>query len=48
MFISEGLDYDITDVMNNRGASSILDGIRDAIAAATRSNASISRSIRVG
>ena len=27
--------------MNNRGASSILDGIRDAIAAATRSNASI-------
>jgi len=41
VFISEGLDYDITDVMNNRGASSILDGIRDAIAAATRSNASI-------
>jgi VWFA-related protein len=41
LFISEGLDYDITDVMSNRGASSILDGIRDAIAAATRSNASI-------
>ena len=41
LFISEGLDYDITDVMNNRAASSILDGIRGAIAAATRSNASI-------
>ncbi len=41
LFISEGLDYDITDVMNNRSASAIMDGIRDAIAAATRSNASI-------
>ena len=41
VFISEGLDYDFTDVMNNRSASSILDGMRDAIAAATRSNASI-------
>ncbi len=41
LFISEGLDYDITDVMNNRAASSVLDGIRGAIAAATRSNASI-------
>ena len=41
LFISEGLDYDITDVMNNRSASAILDGMRGAIAAATRSNASI-------
>ena len=41
LFISEGLDYDITDVMNNRSASTIIDGMRDAIAAATRSNASI-------
>jgi VWFA-related protein len=41
LFLSEGLDYDITDVMHNRSASSILDGMRDAIAAATRSNASI-------
>lgn len=41
LFISEGLDYDITDVMNNRSASTILDGMRGAIAAATRSNASI-------
>ena len=41
LFISEGIDYDITDVMNNRSASTIIEGMRDAIAAATRSNASI-------
>ena len=41
LFVSEGLDYDITDVMNNRSAGIVLDGIRDAIAAATRSNVSI-------
>ena len=41
LFISEGIDYDISDVMNNRSATAIMDGIRDAIAAATRSNASI-------
>lgn len=41
LFISEGVDYDITDVMNNRSATAILDGIRDAISAATRSNTSI-------
>ena len=41
LFVSEGLDYDITDVMNKRSAGIVLDGIRDAIAAATRSNVSI-------
>ena len=41
VFISEGIDYDISDVMNNRSASAILDGIREAIAAATKSNTSI-------
>ena len=41
LFISEGIDYDISDVMNNRLATAIMDGIRDAIAAATRSNTSI-------
>jgi VWFA-related protein len=41
LFISEGIDYDISDVFNNRSASSIMDETRDAIAAATRSNVSI-------
>lgn len=41
LFISEGIDYDITDVFNNRSASSIIDDTRDAIAAATRSNVTI-------
>ena len=41
LFISEGIDYDITDPFNNRSATSVLDEMRDAIAAATRSNVSI-------
>jgi len=41
LFVSEGIDYDLNDVMNNRSASTILDSMRAAIAAATRSNASI-------
>lgn len=41
LFISEGIDYDITDMFNNRSASSIIDDTREAIAAATRSNVSI-------
>jgi len=41
LFISEGIDYDITDPFNNRSATAILDEMRDAIAAATRSNVSI-------
>ena len=41
LFISEGIDYDITDPFNNRSATAIVDEMRDAIAAATRSNVSI-------
>jgi len=41
LFISEGIDYDITDPFNNRSATAVLDEMRDAIAAATRSNVSI-------
>ena len=41
LLVSEGIDYDITDVFNNPHASSILDETRDVIAAATRSNVSI-------
>ena len=41
LFISEGIDYDIHDVFNNRDASNIVDSTRDAIGAATRANVSI-------
>ena len=41
VFISEGIDYDISDPFNNRSATAILDEMRDAIAAAARSNVSI-------
>ena len=41
LFVSEGIDYDINDVFNNQGASSIINDTRDAVAAATRSNVSI-------
>ncbi|TMJ93018.1 MAG: VWA domain-containing protein [Actinobacteria bacterium] len=41
LFISEGIDYDTTDVFNNRSASMILDSVRDAVGAATRANVSI-------
>lgn len=41
LFISEGIDYDVTDPFNNRSATAILDEMRGAIAAATRSNVSI-------
>ena len=41
LFVSEGIDYDITDVFNNQGASMVIDATREAIAAATRSNVSI-------
>ncbi len=41
VLFSEGIDYDITDVMNNQGASTVIDDSRDAIGAATRSNISI-------
>lgn len=41
LLVSEGLDYDIYDVFNNRSASTILEETRNAIAAATRANVSI-------
>ena len=46
LFVSEGIDYDITDMIpgsgsNHNGASTILDATRDAIASATRSNVAI-------
>jgi VWFA-related protein len=46
LFVSEGIDYDIHDVIpnsgsNHFGASMVLDATRDAVAAATRSNVSI-------
>jgi VWFA-related protein len=41
LFVSEGIDYDINDVFNNQGASTVIDATRDAIIAATRSNVSI-------
>ena len=41
LFVSEGIDYDITDVFSNLHASSIIDDTRDVIAAATRADVSI-------
>src|SRR5262245_22887465 len=46
LFVSEGIDYDIHDVIaangsNHFGASMVMDATRDVIAAATRSNVSI-------
>jgi VWFA-related protein len=46
LFVSEGIDYDIHDIIasngsNHLGASMVLDATRDVIAAATRSNVSI-------
>jgi VWFA-related protein len=46
LFVSEGIDYDINNVIaptgsNHLGASMVLDATRDAIAAATRANVSI-------
>jgi VWFA-related protein len=46
LFLSEGIDYDIHDIIpntgsNHLGASAVLDATRDAIAAATRANVAI-------
>jgi len=46
LFVSEGIDYDIHDIIpqngsNHFGASMVLDATREVIAAATRSNVSI-------
>jgi VWFA-related protein len=38
LFFSEGIDYDITNVFENREATAVMDYTRDAIGAATRSN----------
>jgi VWFA-related protein len=40
LFLSEGLDYDLYDSFNNRGATTVLDAFRSATAAATRANVS--------
>ncbi|MEW6322871.1 MAG: VWA domain-containing protein [Acidobacteriota bacterium] len=41
VLFSEGIDYDITDVFNNRQASTVIDATREAIGAATRGNVAI-------
>ncbi len=41
LFVSEGIDYDIADVFNNRSASTVIDDTRDVISAAARSNVAI-------
>ena len=46
LFVSEGIDYDITDIIprngsNHQAASMILESTRDTIASATRANVSI-------
>ncbi len=41
VMIGEGIDYDITNPFENQDASVIRDDLRDAIAAATRSNVTI-------
>lgn len=41
VLFSEGIEYDIYDVFNNRAASSIMADARDAIAAAQRANVTI-------
>jgi VWFA-related protein len=41
LFVSEGIDYDIHDVFENKEASTIVSSTRDAITAATRGNVTI-------
>jgi VWFA-related protein len=41
VLFSEGIDYDIYDVFNNRSAGTLMDRARDAIAAAQRANVSV-------
>jgi VWFA-related protein len=40
VFFSEGIDYDVTNLIDNREASDVLDATQTAIAAATRANVS--------
>jgi VWFA-related protein len=41
VFFSEGLDYDITNPIQNREATSVIDSMKQATAGATRANVSI-------
>jgi len=41
LFVSEGIDYDIHDVIENKEASAIVSSARDAITMATRGNVTI-------
>ena len=41
ILFSEGIDYDIYDVFNNRSATNVMQDARDAIAAAQRANVAI-------
>lgn len=41
VLFSEGIDYDITDPINNRDATTIMDSTRDLLSAATRANVAI-------
>ena len=41
ILFSEGIDYDIYDVFNNRSATNVIQDARDAIAAAQRANVAI-------
>jgi VWFA-related protein len=41
LLLSEGIDYDITNVFENREATTVFDAVRDAVGGATRSNVAI-------
>ncbi len=41
VLFSEGIDYDISDPINNRDATNIMDSTRDLLSAATRANVAI-------
>ena len=41
IFVSEGIDYDLTNLIENRFAGGLLEDVRQVVARATRSNANI-------
>lgn len=41
LYFGEGLDYNVLDPFNSRESDTVLNGVKDAIAAATRANAAI-------
>ena len=41
VLFSEGIDYDINDVFNNRDATTVMDATREVLAAATRANVAV-------